>query len=163
METIIRKFDEFNLKDFYEIMKIREEVFIVEQTCPYQECDGKDQDAFHLLLMEGDCIMAYLRILKKGVSYDEISIGRVLVRKKYRGRGLAKTLMKEAINFIEDGLNETHIRISAQEYLISFYEKCGFEAVSDMYLEDNIPHVEMLYKKESSHFYRNSQNDETKY
>ena len=94
MDLIIKKFKEFNLEDFYEIIKIREEVFIVEQTCVYQECDGKDVDAFHLVFMEDGQVMAYLRILEKGVSFNEISIGRVLVKKEYRGRGLAKTIME---------------------------------------------------------------------
>jgi ElaA protein len=145
LEFIIKKFEEFELKDFYEIIKIREEIFIVEQACVYQECDGKDEEAFHLVCMENGQVMAYLRILERGVSFDEISIGRVLVKKECRGRGLAKKLMGKAIKFIENELNESEIRISAQEYLTTFYESLGFKTVSDMYLEDEIPHVEMFY------------------
>src|SRR6056297_1655435 len=144
---MIKRFEEFNLNDFYEIIKIREEVFIVEQTCVYQECDGKDRKAFHLACMEDGKLMAYLRILEKGVSYDEISIGRVLVNKEYRGRGLGKKLLEKAIEFIDSELNEYEIRISAQQYLTRFYESFGFKVVSDMYLEDGIPHVEMFYSK----------------
>ncbi|PLX34350.1 MAG: GNAT family N-acetyltransferase [Clostridiales bacterium] len=147
MEFIIKRFEEFSLRDFYEIIKIREEVFIVEQTCVYQECDGKDRKAFHLACMENGKVSAYLRILDKGVSYDEVSIGRVLVKKEYRGRGLGKKLLEKAIEFIENELNENEIRISAQEYLTDFYGSFGFETVSDMYLEDGIPHVEMLHTK----------------
>lgn len=147
MTFIIKKFEEFSLKDFYEIVKIREEVFIVEQTCVYQECDGKDQKAFHLVCMEDSKVLAYLRILERGLSFDEISIGRVLVKREYRGRGLAKKLIEKALNFIEDRLNENTIRISAQEYLTEFYGSFGFKPVSDTYLEDGIPHVEMLYTK----------------
>jgi len=146
LEFIIKRFEEFNLKDFYEIIKIREQVFIVEQDCVYQECDGKDENAFHLACMEDGKLMAYLRILEKGVSYDEIAIGRVLVKKEYRGRGLGKKLLEKAIEFIENELKENEIRISAQNHLTSFYGSFGFEIVSDMYLEDKIPHVEMFYK-----------------
>ncbi len=145
MDFIIKKFEEFDLKYFYEIIKIREEVFIVEQACVYQECDGKDEKAFHLVCRENGQVMAYLRILERGVSFNEISIGRVLVKKEYRGRGLAKKLIKKAIKFIENELLENEIRISAQEYLTKFYESFGFKTVSDMYLEDEIPHVEMFY------------------
>ena len=145
LDFIIKKFEEFDLKYFYEIIKIREEVFIVEQACVYQECDGKDEKAFHLVCRENGQVMAYLRILERGVSFDEISIGRVLVKKEYRGRGLAKKLIKKAIKFIENELLENEIRISAQEYLTKFYESFGFKTVSDMYLEDEIPHVEMFY------------------
>jgi len=145
LDFIIKKFEEFDLKYFYEIIKIREEVFIVEQACVYQECDGKDEKAFHLVCRENGQVMAYLRILERGVSFNEISIGRVLVKKEYRGRGLAKKLIKKAIKFIENELLENEIRISAQEYLTKFYESFGFKTVSDMYLEDEIPHVEMFY------------------
>jgi len=147
LQFIIKRFEEFSLRDFYEIIKIREEVFIVEQACVYQECDGKDRKAFHLACMEDGKVMAYLRILEKGVSYDEISIGRVLVRKEWRGRGLGKKLLEKAIEFIENGLKESEIRISAQEHLTNFYGSFGFETVSNMYLEDGIPHVEMFYSR----------------
>ncbi|HKL11096.1 MAG TPA: GNAT family N-acetyltransferase [Clostridia bacterium] len=147
MEFITKKFEEYSLKDFYEIIKIREEVFIVEQNCVYQECDGKDENAFHLVCMESGQVMAYLRILEKGVSFEETSIGRVLVKKEYRSLGLGKMILEKAIEFIDSELNEYEIRISAQQYLTRFYESFGFKVVSDMYLEDGIPHVEMFYSK----------------
>lgn len=95
-------------------------------------------------------IIAYLRILEKGISYDEISIGRVLINKDYRGKGLARKLMLKAIEFIENNINEKEIKISAQAYLLDFYRSLGFNEVSEVYLEDNIPHIDMLYKKNTS-------------
>lgn len=126
-------------------MRARNEVFVVEQDCVYQDCDGKDIEAYHLFLMEKERIVAYLRILPKKVSYDEISIGRVLVLKEYRNKGLARKILLEGINFIENELFSKDIRISAQAYLEKFYISLGFSKCSEIYLEDNIPHIEMIY------------------
>ena len=147
MNWKIKRFQELKTEEIYKILKIRNEVFIVEQNCPYLDCDDKDRTAFHLFLEENHEIIAYSRILQKGISYDEISIGRVLVNEIHRGKGLAQKMMKKAIDFIEGDLNEREIRISAQAHLIDFYRECGFEKVSEVYLEDDIPHMEMLYKK----------------
>jgi ElaA protein len=147
LNWVIKKFEELKSEEIYQILKIRNEVFIVEQHCAYQDCDGKDKAAYHIFLEDNKEIVAYLRILQKGVSYDEISVGRVLVNKNYRGKGLAHEMMMKAINFIEENLNESEIRISAQAHLVSFYRGVGFEEVSTVYLEDDIPHIEMLYKK----------------
>ena len=143
----IKKFDELNAEEIYEILKIRNQVFIVEQQCPYLDCDGSDMKSYHLFLENNNEIAAYLRIIEKGVSYNEISIGRVLVNSKYRGKGLARDMMKEAIGYINNQLNETSIRIEAQAYLIDFYKSLGFKQTSKVFLEDNIPHIEMLYTK----------------
>lgn len=91
-------------------------------------------------------LVAYLRIMIKGVAFDQVSIGRVIVDKENRCKGIARDMMGKAIEFIEKQLNEKEIKLSAQEYLINFYESVGFKVVSEMYLEDGIPHVEMLYK-----------------
>lgn len=147
MDFKLKKFKELKGEEIYEILKIRNEVFIVEQQCAYLDCDGKDREAYHLFLEVNKGIVAYLRILQKGVSYDEISIGRVLVNKNHRRKGIAQEMMIKAIKFIEENLNEREVRIEAQEYLVDFYRGFGFEEVSDMYLEDGIPHIEMLYKK----------------
>ena len=146
MKWEIKKFNELNVEEVYEILKLRNEVFVVEQQCIYEDCDDKDKRAYHLFGEEDGKIVAYLRILEKGISYNEISIGRVLTNKEYRGRGFAKEMMIKAIEFIENSLNEKIIRISAQEYLLNFYSSLKFVKASDMYLEDGIPHVEMLYK-----------------
>ncbi|NFS08627.1 GNAT family N-acetyltransferase [Clostridium botulinum] len=147
MEWKLKKFKELSVEEMYEILRVRDQVFIVEQECPYQDIDSKDKNAYHLIAHDNDAIIAYLRILEKGVSYDEISIGRVLINKDYRGKGLARKLMLKAIEFIENNMNEKEIKISAQAYLLDFYRSLGFNEVSEIYLEDNIPHIDMLYKK----------------
>lgn len=147
MEYNLKGFNELTADEVYEIVRVRNEVFVVEQNCVYQDCDGKDRNSYHLYCMNEGKIVAYVRVLEKGVSYDEISIGRVLVAKEHRGKGLARECMKRAIDFVKNDLCEYSIRISAQEYLREFYGSLGFEEVSEVYLEDDIPHIEMLYKK----------------
>ena len=147
MKWEIKKFDELTGQEVYEILKIRSEVFVIEQTCIYEDCDDKDKKSYHLFGVDNGQIVAYSRILEKGVSYDEISIGRVLTAKRHRRKGLGKVMMLNAIEFIEKHLKEKVIRISAQQYLLNFYSNLGFVKVSEMYLEDDIPHLEMLYKK----------------
>lgn len=146
MEYNIKAFKELTTDEIYEIMRVRNEVFVVEQNCVYQDCDGKDKKSYHLYYMNNNKVLAYVRILEKGVSYNEVSIGRVLVSKEYRGKGLARDCMKRAIDFVKNNLKENTIRISAQEYLKGFYGSLGFKEVSEVYLEDNIPHIEMVYK-----------------
>lgn len=147
MNWKIKRFEELKLKEMYEILALRNEIFIVEQECPYQDCDGKDEKSYHLFAEEDGEIVAYLRIIEKGVSYDEISIGRVTVKKSYRGKGISREMLSKAIEFIEKDLKETEIKIQAQAYLLNFYKSFGFKEVSEEYLEDNIPHIDMVYKK----------------
>lgn len=147
MNWKIKKFNELNLEEIYKILALRNEIFIVEQECPYLDCDDKDLNSYHLFLRENGEIVSYLRILEKGVSYDEISIGRVAVKKSYRGKGISRKMMQKAIEFIENNLSENTIKIQAQAYLLNFYSSLGFKAVSEEYLEDNIPHIDMIYKK----------------
>jgi len=140
----LKKFEELTNTELYKILQLREEVFIVEQACIYPDIDNKDEHAHHLTAFEGCKLVGYLRILGKGVSFAEVSIGRVIVPKTHRGRGIAKKIMQDAIDFIGNELGEKQIRISAQSYAIPFYKGLGFEIVSEEYLEDDIPHVEML-------------------
>lgn len=147
MNWKIKKFNELNVEEIYKILALRNEVFIVEQECPYLDCDDKDLNSYHLFSEENGEIVAYLRILEKGVSYDEISIGRVAVKKIRRGKGISRKMMLKAIEFIENNLSEDTIKIQAQAYLLNFYSSLGFKAVSQEYLEDDIPHIDMLYKK----------------
>lgn len=147
MNWNIKKFNQLKVEEIYKILALRNKVFIVEQECAYLDCDDKDLNSYHLFSEENGEVIACLRILKKGVSYDEISIGRVSVRKSYRGKGIAREMMLKAIGFIESNLKEDTIKIQAQAYLINFYSSLGFKAVSEEYLEDNIPHIDMLYKK----------------
>lgn len=148
MDWKIKKYKDLTIEELYRILKVRNEVFVVEQNCPYQDCDGKDKLAYHLFLEVNGNIIAYTRILDKGVSYNEVSIGRFLVQEKHRGKGLAKEMLVKAISFIEESLNEKAIRLSGQVYIKDFYKSFGFKEVSDTYLEDDIPHVEMLRKSD---------------
>ncbi|SFB29184.1 GNAT family N-acetyltransferase [Clostridium frigidicarnis] len=147
MELKIKKFKELNIEELYQILKARNEVFIVEQECPYLDCDDKDKNSYHMFFMEDDKLASYVRILGKGISFEQVSIGRVLVNKDYRGSGIARKIMIEAIKFIENNMNEKEIKISAQEYLKDFYKGLGFKEVSEVYLEDEIPHRDMIYIK----------------
>jgi ElaA protein len=146
MEITIKHFEELTPAELYEILKERIDIFIVEQNCIYHECDGKDYKAWHLMAREGSRLIGYLRILPPGVSYAEASIGRVLVTKDFRGKGVGRSIMNLAIEYISKKLREKRIRISAQARLEKFYASLGFQRVSDVYLEDGIPHIEMLYE-----------------
>lgn len=147
MEFKLKRFNELTTDELYKLLRVRNEVFVVEQNCVYQDCDNKDYGAYHLFCEMDDEIIGCLRILNRGVSYEEVSIGRVLVKENYRGTGVSRDMMLKALRFIEEELKETEVRISAQVYIKKFYENVGFKIVSDEYLEDEIPHVQMLYKK----------------
>lgn len=147
MNWKVKKFSELTTNELYEILKIRVEIFVVEQDCVYQDLDSKDKVSYHLFLEDNEEIIAYLRILPKGLSYPEVAIGRVLTKATYRKKGLSREMVKRAIDFVSDTLEEKKIRISAQAYLVEFYKSFGFEPTSDIYLEDGIEHIEMLYQK----------------
>jgi ElaA protein len=144
MSWTLKRFDDLTNMELYIILKERTTVFVVEQNCPYPEVDGKDPLSYHLFKEENGEIIAYLRVLPAGVSYQEASIGRVLVKKEYRGRGIAEELLRRGLDFIHGELNENTVKIQAQEYLKKFYGSFGFKAITETYLEDNIPHVDML-------------------
>ncbi len=127
-------------------MKLRSEVFVIEQNCVYQDLDDKDKVAYHLFLENNGQVVAVLRILPENVSYEEMTIGRVIVKKSHRGKGLSKIMMKKAMDFITDDLGKNKIRLSGQAYFVNFYEDLGFKKVSDVYLEDGIDHFEFLYE-----------------
>ncbi|KNF08266.1 acetyltransferase family protein [Gottschalkia purinilytica] len=147
MKWYIKKFNELNSIELYNILKERVDTFVVGQNHLFQDCDDKDIEAFHVMLKEGDNVLAYLRILPPGISYEECSFGRVLVSKDYRGRGFAKELISKTMEFIDKEIKLNKVRISAQEYLIDFYKNFGFKVTSELYYIDNIPHVDMLYKR----------------
>ena len=145
MEWIIKEFDQLTTLELYEILKAREEVFIMEQECLYHDIDSKDLNAIHVFAQVENQVVCYLRILDKGVRFDEVSIGRVMTKPAYRRKGYGDQIMETAIAYIENVMGENKIRISAQSYLDKFYGDLGFEIVSDVYLEDGIDHYEMLY------------------
>lgn len=142
-----KSFPELTTGELYEILHLRNEVFVVEQNCPYQDLDFKDQKSFHLMGWIDGKLAAYTRIIPKGISYTEASIGRVVTSPAFRKCGAGRALMKESIRLTLGQFNCDEIRIGAQLYLKKFYESLGFVQCSDEYLEDNIPHIEMLFKK----------------
>ncbi|ALT68753.1 acetyltransferase GNAT family [Methanobrevibacter millerae] len=145
MEWKLKKFDDLTSDELYGILKLRSEVFVVEQDCVYQDLDDKDQLSYHLFLENDGETVAVSRFIPENVSYEEMSIGRVVVKENFRGQGLSKIMMKKAIDFIVDDLGKSEIRLSGQAYLVDFYENLGFKKVSDVYMEDNIEHFEFLY------------------
>jgi ElaA protein len=140
----IKPFEALTVNELYDLLKLRSEVFVVEQNCVYLDLDGKDKVALHLYgEFEGN-IVAHARLFKAGVSFDNASIGRVVVDANYRDRKWGHDLMREAIAGIQLYFNESKITIGAQLYLKKFYESHGFIQTSEMYLEDDIPHIEMV-------------------
>ncbi|WP_291114804.1 GNAT family N-acetyltransferase [Flavobacterium sp. UBA6135] len=139
----IKRFNELSALEIYNLLQLRSEVFVVEQNCVYQDIDGKDDKAIHLLGIFDDELVAYVRIFKPSDYFEEASIGRVVIKKSYRDRKWGYILMNKAIEVVKAELNETKITISAQLYLKKFYENLGFKQTSDTYLEDDIPHIQM--------------------
>ena len=140
----LQTFDNLTNKQLYAILKLRCEVFIVEQACNYQDIDGKDLASFHLCGWDGDELVAYARLLPAGVSFTEVSIGRVLSSPAYRRQGAGIGLMQNAIAYCYEKFGKQPIRIGAQLYLQKFYSSLGFIKDSDTYLEDDIEHIEMI-------------------
>ena len=146
MNTVIKKFSELSTEEIYNILKLRSEVFVVEQNCVYQDIDEKDQKATHLFIEKKNEIIAYTRSFKKGDYYEENpSIGRVVVSKKERGKNLGKEIMLNSIEFIKKELEGKKIELSAQKYLDKFYKDLDFYSEGEDYLEDGIPHQRMFY------------------
>ncbi|MGL5545022.1 MAG: GNAT family N-acetyltransferase [Cetobacterium sp.] len=147
MEIIIKKFDELSTLELYEVLKVRSEVFVVEQNCPYNDVDGKDYKSTHIMMKKEDKIAAYIRTIPAGISYETASFGRVLVAKEFRGEGLAKLIVEAAIKQLFEVENVSVITIGAQHYLENFYSFFGFKTMSEVYLEDDIPHIDMILTK----------------
>ena len=140
------RFSELSNENLYELLKLRVDVFIVEQNCPYPELDNKDRHNHtqHLLAFNQSQLIAYSRLLAPEVSYPETSIGRFVVHEDWRQQGVGTSLLTKSIEQINQTWPQHDIRISAQEYLQAFYQRQGFKKVSECYLEDGIPHIEML-------------------
>lgn len=146
MKITVFKYQDLSPDRLYEILKLRSEVFVVEQKCAYQDLDNKDEKALHLVGEENNKIIAYTRIFKKGDFFKYSSIGRVLVKKEYRNKNYGRKIMKSSIDRLKKDPKEEKIELSAQKYLLKFYSELGFEKVGEEYLEDNIPHVKMILK-----------------
>ena len=145
MNRFIKSFESLTTMELYKLLRIRNEVFIVEQNCPYQDLDEKDFKAMHLWYEDANGnVVAYCRLLPKGISYNEPSIGRVLTAINNRKDGYGRTMMQYVISYISHEWRTSSIRISAQSYLKVFYESLGFVQIGEEYMEDDIPHIEML-------------------
>ena len=144
MQTIIKKWCDLTKEEVEKIFSLRSEVFIVEQECPYQDVDGRDAEADHLLLYENNILCGYTRIFPKNTYFKEASFGRTVVKKTQRGKGYGHTLVKQSLKYLKNK-NENPIKISAQSYLKKFYASHGFTPKGEEYLEDNIPHTAMFY------------------
>jgi ElaA protein len=138
MELVIKRFDELDAAELYEIMRVRQAVFVVEQNCPYQDADGADAEALHVCLREGAEIRAYLRVLRRG---GEVYIGRVLTAE--RGLGLGARVLEAGMEAARERLAARRIYVEAQTYAEGFYARVGFVRCSEEFLEDGIPHVKM--------------------
>ncbi|MBE8728292.1 GNAT family N-acetyltransferase [Flavobacterium hungaricum] len=140
----IKTFEELTNHELYAMLRLRSEVFVVEQNCPYLDLDNKDQKSFHLLYYVDNQLAGCTRLLPKGISYNEISIGRVVIAPSHRGLGLGVKLMEASILGCEEKFGKGPIRIGAQYHLSKFYNSLGFEEEGEVYDEDGIPHIEML-------------------
>lgn len=140
----LKRFEALSPLELYELLRLRENVFIIEQNCIYEDLDGKDQKALHVLGYQNGRIVAYARLFKAGDYFPLASIGRVVVEPSLRGTGVGHDLMEAAISFVEANLSAQPIQISAQAHLEKFYNAHGFEARGLQYLEDGIPHVAMF-------------------
>jgi ElaA protein len=142
----IKTWEELSKEELYAILTLRTDVFIIEQNCPYMDTDGKDLKSLHLFAADkNNQVHACIRLVKPGVSYLEWAIGRVATSQGYRRSGLGKELMQRGMDYLKKEYSSPDIRISAQCYLKKFYSDFGFLPVGEEYLEDDIPHIEMLY------------------
>lgn len=140
----LKKFDELSPHELYALLRLRTEVFVVEQQCIFQDMDDKDQASYHLMGFADDQLVAYTRLVPPGVIYDEPSIGRVVTSPAGRGKGTGRDLMQVSIAEARKLFGNLPLRIGAQLYLDKFYTGLGFRQVSEVYIEDGIPHIEMI-------------------
>lgn len=150
MQCMVKTFEELTCKELYEILKARAAVFVVEQNCVYQDLDCRDYDSYHIFYEENGEVLAYLRIFHKDKTQHLVQIGRVLTTR--RNAGLGKKIMREGIRAAEEKMSADKIYIEAQCYAIGFYEKAGFQVTSEEFLEDGIPHVQMMRERQHGHY-----------
>lgn len=141
----IKHYRDLSLNEFHDLIRLRLEAFVVEQNCAYLDLDGKDKKCYHLICRDGKGdIVATARILPPGLSYDDAAIGRVVIEEELRGQGAGHDLMERCIEFCVQEFGGSPIRISAQKHLENYYSKHQFKSTGNEYLEDGIPHVEMM-------------------
>ena len=143
MELVCKAFNDLTVQELYEILKLRVDVFVVEQNCPYEELDNRDLKAMHIYLKDEDGIIGYLRVMDRGIQFeDAVAIGRVVVKKRRQGFGTK--LLEAGIRYAIEQMNAHCIRLEAQTYAVKLYENAGFSICSEPFLEDGIPHVQMV-------------------
>jgi ElaA protein len=141
-----KKFRDMSAGEMHAVLALRAAIFVVEQKCPYQDPDYKDEYSLHVMGWLNGELVGVARILPQGVSYDEVSIGRVATSSTVRGTGAGMILMEKTMQYIKDHFGNVPVRISAQSYLKKYYEKYGFvRSEKDEYLEDDIPHLDMIH------------------
>ena len=145
MELVVKHFDELTARELFDLYKLRVSVFVVEQSCPYQEVDDADRVSYHVWLRDGDGIAAYLRVIPAGVSFEDVSIGRVIAVR--RRCGLGTRIAAEGLCVAQQRLGAQRVTIEAQTYARTLYEKLGFRQTSAEFLEDGIPHIRMQWEK----------------
>ena len=143
---IWHNFDSISKDELYDVLSLRQRVFIIEQDCFYEDLDYSDQDANHLLLYRDNKLIGYSRVFSPGIKYDAASIGRIVTDLDYRGKGYGRSITQESIKFLKNNYPESDISISAQYRLVNFYENIGFEREGSVYLEDDIDHIKMTLK-----------------
>jgi ElaA protein len=146
IQWYVKAFSQLSPEELYAVLQLRNEVFVVEQNCVFQDADNKDQVAFHFMGWHQNHLVAYTRLLAPGISYNEASIGRVVTAPLVRRAGIGKELMQRSIETLFELFGRQPIQIGAQLYLQRFYESFGFVQIGEGYLEDGIPHIHMLKK-----------------
>lgn len=145
-KIVVKSFDTLSVYELYEIISLREQVFVVEQNCVYLDCDGRDKSSKHLWIEVHGCIVAYTRLVPPLSDSAYWSIGRVVVHPEFRGLSLGKKVMQASIEFLNSEMGAQTIVISAQVYLLKFYNDLGFSEEGESYLEDDIPHIKMVWR-----------------
>jgi ElaA protein len=143
-EWVLKAFNDLTPLELYALLRLRSEVFVVEQNCVFLDMDNKDQQCHHLMGIQNDQLVAYTRLVPPGLIYEQPSIGRVVTAPEARSSGIGKLLMKQSIDHVHNLYGSQPIKIGAQLYLKRFYESFGFQQISDVYLEDGIEHIYML-------------------
>lgn len=142
MKTTFKTFEELTARELMDVLRLRQNVFIIEQDCFYEDIDGADPKADHLLYYDGNTLAAYLRLFPLGIKYpEEASLGRIVVAPAYRGTGIGPTLIKEGLNRCDGNA----VRIEAQAALKTYYNRLGFEEEGEVYSVDDIPHLQMVW------------------
>ncbi|MCO5724187.1 GNAT family N-acetyltransferase [Robiginitalea marina] len=149
MEVSVKTFGELEKEELYQVLQLRAAIFVVEQECAYQDLDGKDRKALHVLGKENGDVVAYTRVFGPGDYFDDASIGRVAVRSDFRGKGLGLEIMEASLEVVRGRYAGVTITLSAQQYLEKFYKDLGFRSIGETYLEDGIPHIRMVKDPEN--------------